>query len=127
MSLITNMRKQAAIYWPPAGTDDYGKPKQGDLVELVRSDDGNFQVRWEDVSQEFTDTQGTTRTSNALVYVPLLPDGSEVVPGGFLWLGNRSDLVNETNPGKNPGIHEVKRFDKLPTLKATETLRTAYL
>lgn len=112
-----------AIYWPPAGSDDYGKPAQGALVELV----GGFVVRWEDVVEDFTTKDGTASTSSAVVYVPLLPDGSEVAVGGFLWLGARAGLTDEADPTANAGAHEVRRMDKLPTLKATEFLRTCYL
>lgn len=121
------MRKQAAIYWPPATVDDYGAPTQGALVELVLDGADNYRVRWEDKNEEFLDAAGTTRRSAALVYVPALPDGGEVEVGGFLWLGVRADLLDETDPTANEGAWEVRRVDHLPNLKATETLRTAYL
>lgn len=141
MSLITKMRKQNAIYWPPAIPDDFGRPAHGALVELTLTGAGNFRVRWEDTVKEFLasstlglggppslgDVAGTVITSEALVYVPRLPDGSEVQVGGWLWLGDRTDLLDEANPRANAEAHEVKRMDKLPNLKGTESLRTAYL
>lgn len=128
MSLIRSMRRQAAIYWPPGVADCYGRRGVGALVELVLvPGSGNFQVRWEDRVEEFIDAAGTTRQSSAVVYVPALPDGSEVEVGGYLWLGVRGGLVDEDNPLANPDAYEVRRVDHLPTLRATETLRTVYL
>ena len=128
MGIISKMRKQNAIYWPPSTFDDYGHPVSAPLVELVLVPGGaNFRVRWEDKAEQYLDTKGTTRTSSSVVYVPRLPDGSEVTPGGFLWLGNAADLTDPLNPSGNPGAGEVMRFEKLPNLKNTQQLRTAYL
>lgn len=128
MSLITKMRRQNAIYWPPAASpDDFGHPAYGDLVELVLTEAGNYRVRWEDKNEEFLDGTSTVQRSNAVVYVPLLPDGTEVQVGGFLWLGDRAGLTSETVPQNNPGAWEVRQVGKLPNLKATEYLRTVYL
>ena len=128
MGLITKMRRQNAIYWPPAGADGYGQPTYGELVELILTDGGvNYRVRWEDKSEQYLDAQGTTRTSSAVVYVPALPGPAEIVVGGYLWLGVRADLTDEVYPRNNPGAGEVMRFEKIPNLKATEFLRTVYL
>ena len=127
MGILNTMRKQNAIYWPPAGVDDFGRPSNGTLVELVVTASGNYRVRWEDVVEEFIDEEGTTQSSTAKVYLPKLPDGTEAVVGGWLWLGSRSDLTSETNPKANGGSHTIKRFEKLPNMKATDFLRTAML
>jgi hypothetical protein len=121
------MRKQNAIYWPPAGVDDFGRASHGTLQELILKDGVNSRVRWEDRVEEFKDANGTMQISNAMVYVGLLPDGNEAQVGGFVWLGNRADLTDEANPVNNEGAYEVRRVDKMPNLKATEYLRTAYL
>lgn len=126
MSLITRMRKQNAIYWPPGAPDAFGRLVPGALVELVLAAK-NYRVRWEDVNQEVVDAQGTVFISQAMVYVPQLPDGSEVKLEGYLWLGDRSDLLSETNPRANPGANPIKKVDKLPNLKASEFLRTVWL
>lgn len=127
MSIISSMRRQKAIYWPPATTNDYGEPTYGTLVELVLVGSSNYRVRWEDSVIEYKDSQGDTRQSQALVYVPALPGGGEVAIGGWLWLGNRADLASEADPTANPNAYTVRRVDRLPTMKANETLRTAYL
>lgn len=127
MGIISSSRRQNAIYWPPGRVDGFGRPTSGVLVELVITSGSNYRVRWEDTVEDFLDAAGTTQLSKALVYVPLLPDGTEVQTGGFLWLGDRSDLADSTVPLNNPKAYEVRRFDKLPNLRATEILRTAYL
>lgn len=128
MGIITKMRKQDAVYWPPVKADGFGRPGVGGLVELILvPGTGNYRVRWEDTIEEFIDAQGTTRKSMAKVYVPQLPDGSEIVPGGYLWLGVRSALTLESEPLTNANVFEVKRVDKIPNLRATEKLRIAYL
>lgn len=127
MSLITRMRRQNAVYWPPAGPNDFGKQSFGTLVELTLGGGVNSRVRWEDREEEFVDAAGTVVMSSSVVYCPALPGGGEVEIGGFLWLGDRTDLTDETEPGNNDGAAEIRMVDKLPNLKASEFLRTAYL
>jgi len=129
VGIVNKMRKQNAIYWPLRVVDDSGRDSHGQLVELVLTSAPvvNYRVRWEAENEEFLDPAGTTRISNAIVYLPLLPDGNEVEVGGILWLGDRADLTKENTPRANAGAFTVRRFDKMPNLKATEFLRTAYL
>jgi hypothetical protein len=128
MGILNTMRRQAAIYWPPAAADNFGRPGYGTLVELVVTSDGNYRVRWEDVVEEFIDNEGTTQQSKAKVYVPVLPgSGGEVEVGGWLWLGVVGDLTSTTNPRANEGAYEVRSMAKLPNIKATDFLRTAML
>ena len=128
MGILSKMRKQNAIYWPPAEADDFGKMSHGPLVELILIPGGkNYRVRWEERIDEFLDAKGTTALSSAVVYVPKLPDGSEIVVGGYLWLGDRSDLIDEAEPRNNPNAYEILRADTLPNFKASDYLRTAYL
>ena len=46
---------------------------------------------------------------------------------GLLMLGELTDITDEVNVRENEGAFEIQRFDKLPTLKADQFLRTAYL
>lgn len=116
MSVIVKMRKQTAVYWPPddGGFDKYGRPTVGTAEELT--------VRWEDVMEEFLDADGNTQMSMAKVYT-----GQDVELGGYLWLGELTDLTDQVDPRNNNGAFEIMRFEKLPTFKATEYLRTAFL
>jgi hypothetical protein len=121
MSIITKVLKGTCVYWPPGGSesggvdfDDYGQPSYGSPVEL--------DCRWEDVSVEFLDSQGTLQTSHAVVMV-----GSDVAVGGVLFNGNLAGVSDLTAPKNNDGAWEIKRFDKTPNFRYTEYLREAYL
>lgn len=110
-----------AVYWPLASSDsggiaydDYGQPILTDPIEIS--------CRWEDVSEEFIDKKGTRQISHAKVY----PD-QDVDVGGILMLGTEDDITDSVNIKENDDAWEIKRFDKLPNLKATEFLRTAFL
>lgn len=128
MRILCDMRKQNAIYWPPADVDDFGHDTFGNLVEFIFTQStGNFRVRWKDQIEEFLDATGTIRRSSAIVYLPLLPNGGEVEVGGFLWLGDRNDLTDEQVPQNNPAAFEVRRVDKVPTFGNDQQLRKAYL
>jgi len=121
MGIITRMRKQTAVYWPLASSDsggddfdDYGQPIVTIPVEIS--------CRWEDVSEEFIDAKGTRQVSRSKVYVD-----RDVDVGGILLLGTEDDITDLTNIKENEGAWEIRRFDRLPNLKTTEYLRTAWL
>ena len=122
MSIITRMRKQTAVYWPLAGDesgqldyDAFGRPQWGTPVQIS--------CRWEDVSQEIIQPDGTNTMTKSVVYVDVDQD---VRVGGVLYLGLLAD-VDQDDPKGNDGAWEIIRFDKLPDLKAREYLGKAYL
>lgn len=121
MSIISRMRKQTAVYWALEGAesggndfDDFGQPLLTTPIEI--------KCRWEAKTVEFIDAKGTRQLSNAVVYVD-----QDVDVGGVLMLGELTDIVNEDTPKENDDAWEIRRFDDLPNLKATEFLKTAYL
>lgn len=117
MGILTRMRKQAAVYWAPAGLDRHGKATFAEAVQL----DGG--VRWEDVVEEFTDaTTGAKELSNCRVYV-----GEDLQVGGVLWLGTLASVTYLTEPLRNEKAYRVRRFDSVPNIRATQFLRTAML
>jgi len=120
MGIIKRMRKQIAVHWALASAesggiahDDYGQPVLTDPVEI--------ECRWEAKSEEFVAANGTKTTSRAVVYVD-----RDVDVGGVLMLGELTD-VTDVDAKENEGAWEIKRFDRIPNLKATEYLRIAYL
>jgi len=122
MGIITRMRKQVAVYWPPKSSesagddfDNYGQPQ-------VSLSPVQIMCRWEDVTEEFIDMTGTRQLSRAKVYVD-----RDVEVGGILMLGELAEITDATNIKKNDGAWEIRRFEKLPNLKATEFLRTVFL
>ena len=121
MSIITRMLKQTCVYWPLASSesagvdaDSYGQPDYGTPVEI--------NCRWEDSSKEFLNDKDEIQVSAAIVYVEI-----DVDKKGVLMLGDLDDVTDESYPLLNDGAREIKRFDKVPNLKATEFLRMAYL
>ena len=114
MSIITTMRRQNAVYWAFSSIDQYGKKSFANPVAI--------RVRWDDVVEEFLDSEGERRFSKSLVYV-----GIDMAIGGVLMLGTLADITDSVNVKENDGAWEIRRFDKVPNLKATETLRIAYL
>ena len=114
MGIITRMLKQTAVYWPFESVNQFGKKVVGDPVEI--------DVRWEDASEEFLDSGGERQMSNAVVYVD-----RDIVLGGILMLGVITDITDDVDIKENEGAWEIRKFEKLPNLKATEFLRKAYL
>jgi hypothetical protein len=115
------MRKQTAVYWPlgtseSGGTDidGFGVPVLGTPVQI--------EVRWEDVTEQFLDKENNPQISRAKVYVD-----RDVDVGGVLMLGTLEDVLDETRAKNNVGAWEIRKFDKIPNLKATEYLRIAIL
>lgn len=108
------MLKQTAVYWPFTSIDQFGDKSVGSPVEI--------KVRWEDKSEEFLGPEGENQISNAIVYVD-----RDTPTGGILMLGTASDITDAVNIKENSGAWEIRRFDKLPNLKATEFLRTVFL
>src|SRR5690554_523382 len=113
MGIITRMRKQKAVYWEPTGrVDRNGNPVFEDPVEI--------DCRWEDVSELFLDENGNQQVSKAKVYVD-----RDVKLRGYLKLGEIYGISE--GPLKYSDVHTIRRFERLPNLRNTETLRTAIL
>ncbi len=111
------MRKQDAVYWPPAVADGFGRQSLGTPVDV--------KCRWDDQSEQFFDPKtGVIEISNAVVYVD-----QDVLLGGYLWLGTVATI-----PGGSPGdpqiiagAYPIRKYLKNPNLRASEFLRTATL
>ena len=114
MSIISRMRRQTCVYWAKEGYDNYGKPLTDPPIQLT--------CRWQDMNEEFIDSEGTRQMSRAKVFVD-----QDVDVGGVLMLGVLGDVTDALVPKNNAGAWEIKRFDNMPNLKATEYLKTAYV
>src|SRR6266513_567931 len=111
-SIITKMRKQKAILLRRLAPDKYGKFAFDIPVEIS--------CRWEDVIQEFLDHVGEKRISQSVVYVDrVVKIGDRLMRGELTSSVPNDPLLTES--------FEVKQFNQLPNLKATESLLTAYL
>ena len=118
MRIIKKVLKMRAAYWEPGSPDDAGNKTFAAPVEI--------KCRWEERVQEFSGTNNEAMLSNAVVYVD-----RDVKTLGVLKLlevgQTLNGLTSTTNPFANDKAWEIKRFDKLPTIKATQFVRTAYL
>lgn len=130
MSIYTRLRRQWAVYWPCTGYDDNGKPIHGDPEKI--------KVRWDDLTQIYTDAKGTQRASNAEVIVPTDKDGNELTLDGFLWKipGTKSeqeafqvpdDLTSPDDPASIKGAWLIRLLQITPNLKANKFLRSVML
>jgi len=115
MKIIDKMLIQTAVYWGAPVAGGRGSSTFATAIEIS--------VRWEDTQELFIDKFGVEKTSKAIVYV-----GQDVVVGGFLYLGELTDLdSNHSDPQIIDGAHEIRAFGKLPTLKGDQFLRTTWL
>tara|TARA_R110000851_G_scaffold46656_6_gene113570 strand:+ start:798 stop:1136 length:339 start_codon:yes stop_codon:yes gene_type:complete len=110
MGIISKMRKQKAVYWSPSSYDGFGRPVMSTAVQIT--------CRWEDVHEQFLDKEGQEQTSSSRVYV-----SQDVELGGYLWLGDISGKPSD--PLQDNNSWEIRKFENLPNLKATEFLKTA--
>lgn len=124
MALLERMLTDDAVYWPPAGYDDYGKVLKGNAIAI--------KCRWEESNEIFQDSSGQERISKAKVFVS--KDGNSggpsflvtYEPQGILWHGAYVD-ADRANPLKNFGAMEIQKFDKLPNIRGKKFLLTAWL
>ncbi len=116
MSLISRMRRQTAVLWSQGDLtpDNFGRPQVIAPVEI--------KCRWEDKREEFISFAGERDMSQSLVYVD-----RELKNGDILLLGTLSGVTDPVTPKNNAGAFEVKGFAKLPNIRASEFLLTAYL
>lgn len=114
MSIIRKMRKQTAVVWSRSTTPDkFGQYTFAEPIEIA--------CRWEQKGKEFRDESGQIDISESVVYVD-----RELKFGDRLKLGElESDMTS--NPFDFEGTAEIRRFEALPNLRATETLYIAYL
>lgn len=115
MRILDRMRTQHCVYWQRAGVDAYGQPNQfAAPVEL--------RVQWRDSFESKVDGRGEQFTTRAKVYT-----GQDVTPDGVLWFGRLADVPHPTAPLRNPGAAEIRRFEKVPTVRGDDFKRVAYL
>lgn len=74
--------------------------------------------RWEDKNEEFINDQGNDEMSQAVVYLD-----TDVAPGGYLFLGTSA----VADPTTVDGAHKIKRFTKIPDVRAVNYQLKAWL
>ncbi len=113
-AIIEKVRKMKAVWWQRSATPDrYGKFSFEGPVEI--------DCRWDERTQEFVDSQGERLLSSAVVMVDRV-----MAPGDRL---KRGEMDSDTpdDPLTIRTAFEIKRLDRIPTLKADKELLMAYL
>lgn len=110
---------QTAVYWGSPTDDGYGGFAYADPVEVS--------CRWVDSTRVVTDRTGKEIVCRAEVQV-----SQDLDEQGMLYLGTLDDLDSseEADPmalESGRMAYEIKRFDKVPSMKGTHYFRMAYL
>jgi hypothetical protein len=105
--------KQTATYWGPSSRGADGRWAFSDSVEIS--------CRWEQRTSKFVNANAEEKQSFAVVFL-----AQDVTLGGFLYLGT-PDESDPSDPLNVDGAYEIKGFNKIPGIKATDFERTAYL
>lgn len=116
-NIVSRMYKQTAVYWGSPVNDGFGGKTFAEPIEI--------QCRWENKKELLKDVQGNEIVATSIVYV--LQDMDEQ---GYLYLGLLDDFdspIDINNPKKIDNAYEIKRFDKLPSIKGNEFIRKVYL
>lgn len=105
--------RQTVVYWPPAGSDNYGQPTYGTATE--------FPCRWESTSRKVRGPGGEEVLAQAEVWV-----GRDLAVGGALMLGTLDDLDSALAPP--PGLAlPILQFESIPDLTGRNPVRRAVL
>jgi|2_EtaG_2_1085320.scaffolds.fasta_scaffold00255_9 hypothetical protein len=114
MSFLTSNHKQTIVYWGTPTKDKWGGRTFATPVEITG--------RWEDNQEVFIDGTGREAVSKAFVYI-----GQDVDLEGYLYLGTLASISSAASPKAVDGAFEVRAFNKIPNLKATDFERKAIL
>lgn len=116
MSVIRKMRKQTAVWWARNPTADrFGQYVFGAPEEI--------ECRWDDTVEEFLGPQNETLASRAVVYVS---EDLAIREGDRLMLGE-IDSNTPDDPLEIHTAHAIRRIDRNPNFRNTETLVTCFL
>jgi hypothetical protein len=115
MRFLNTVRRETATYWPPLGHNEFGEPTFGNAREL--------RVRWDDQTGVFVNDRGETQVSKARVIA-----GEDLEKGGVLWLGSLSAAQGTGgDPFANENAFQIQNMAKIPTIRADDFLRMAFL
>ena len=114
-TLISHNLKDTAVYWGSPTPDGWGGRTFADGIEI--------DVRWEDRQEMFVDPAGREIRSQAVVYTD-----RDLALGGYLYLGTLHDLSSDTAaPETMDDAMEIKKIEKVPSLKIDRYIRKVWL
>jgi|APSaa5957512535_1039671.scaffolds.fasta_scaffold05366_9 hypothetical protein len=114
---INRHHNQSLVLWSESGRTAGGKSTFATPADISG--------RWEDRAVNFTDNTGKESVSSSVVFLD-----QDVKAGDWLYLGTVASIasaIDETNPNKVTGAHEVSGFNKIPDIKGTKFIRMALL
>lgn len=113
---MKDMLRQTAVLWANPTSDGQGGRTFDDPVET--------NVRWEQQQELFTDASGQERLSRAVVFID-----RDVAVGEYLFLGGLDDLssAEESDPLIVGDAYEIMKFEKIPDLSASRSVRKVWL
>lgn len=115
---ISRKLNQYAVYWGRDGVGNDGKERFASPVEI--------RCRWEDSQMEIKDP--TRAQANGVWSAKSIIDTTHPVEkGGYLWEGRLADLLSPADPRRVGDAGRIEYRDKIPSVRATQTLYTAYL
>lgn len=101
---------QTLTYWPPGGTDRYGKPQSGTPVQKP--------CRWEDRTEEVQSKTGQEVTSRSRVFLD-----DDIDLDGYVYLG----VSDGADPTTVAGAFEIQAKGRQSDLRGLRQLTVVYL
>jgi hypothetical protein len=108
---------QTAVYWPPGIEDGYGGMTYGEPTEV--------RLRWAIKQEKFLSGSPGNSVEEILSSAVVLSE-TDFEINGRLFLGTLDDLSSDDDPNTNQAA-TIKGFNKIPTIKADQFLRKAWL
>ena len=116
-----NLKKffnQKAVYWPTPTPDGYGGYTYGEPVEV--------DVRWTVKQEKFLSSQGAGNGVEEILSRVVVLSEIDFDMKGRMALMNLIDLSSSSTP-EIEGALTIEGFEKIPTIKADQFLRKAFL
>jgi len=110
--------RQKAVYWPSPTPDGYGGYTYGEPVEV--------DVRWTVKQDKFLSSQGAGNGVEEILSRAVVLSETDFDMKGRLALMNLIDLSSSSTP-ETEGALTIEGFEKIPTIKADQFLRKAFL
>lgn len=110
---------QDAVYWGSPTPNGFGGYTYADPVDV--------KVRWSIKQEKFLSAEaGATNSVEEILSTAVILSETDFEINGRLLLGIVADLSSDELPDTN-GANTIKGFGKIPTMKADQFLRKAWL
>jgi len=116
-AVYNKMLTQTAIYWAPAGKDNYGMQTYSDPVEIP--------CRWQWKQELFVDDRGKEQISHAIVYI-----NQDLELNGEIMLGDLDDLSSSQEEAPHDSgvdAYTIRSFAKSPDIEGRVYVRKVWL